>query len=319
VPPAKKRANVDENEITVNGYETPKEAVGVVKVEDQAAPVKGPKKRGATDGAVGRVPPAKKRANVDENEITVNGYETPKEAVGVVKVEPKKKGRKKRAKCDHGRDKRICRECGGSGICPHGRIKKQCRECGGSAICVHGRQKQQCRECGGSAICPHGKRKYRCKECNGAAIGKVEKRAAKEKGPKKHGATDGADGPVPPAVKRVQKRAKCDHGRDKRICRECGGSGICPHGRIKRQCRECGGSGICVHGRQKQQCRECGGSAICPHGKRKDRCKECGGSSICPHGRQQYQCKECGGSGICTHGRVKNSCKECGLAKVGGQ
>jgi len=42
-------------------------------------------------------PPAKKRAKkVDENEITVVGYETPKEFVGIVKVEPKKKGQGKK-------------------------------------------------------------------------------------------------------------------------------------------------------------------------------------------------------------------------------
>ena len=38
-PPADKRAKkVDENEITVNGYES-REPVAIVKVEDQAAPV----------------------------------------------------------------------------------------------------------------------------------------------------------------------------------------------------------------------------------------------------------------------------------------
>jgi hypothetical protein len=73
--PAKKRAKkVDENEITVVGYETPKELVSIVKVEPKE---KGRgKKRGATAGAGGPVPRAEKRARkVDGNEITVNGYE----------------------------------------------------------------------------------------------------------------------------------------------------------------------------------------------------------------------------------------------------
>ena len=67
----------------------------------------------------------------------------------------------------------------------------------------------------------------------------------------------------------VQKRAKCEHGRKKYDCKECGGGGICPHGRIKRTCKDCGGNGICSHGRQKSRCKECGGSSICSHGREK--------------------------------------------------
>ena len=37
----------------------------------------------------------------------------------------------------------------------------------------------------------------------------------------------------------------------------------------------------CEHGKQKSQCKECGGSSICEHGKQKSRCKECGGSALC--------------------------------------
>ena len=53
----------------------------------------------------------------------------------------------------------------------------------------------------------------------------------------------------------------CEHGRQKRQCKECGGSGLCEHGRVKYSCKECGGSGICEHGRLKYSCKECGGSA----------------------------------------------------------
>ena len=53
------------------------------------------------------------------------------------------------------------------------------------------------------------------------------------------------------------KRAKCEHGRDKYRCKECGGSGFCPHGRQKRQCKECGGSAICPHWRIKSTCKDC--------------------------------------------------------------
>ena len=52
----------------------------------------------------------------------------------------------------------------------------------------------------------------------------------------------------------------------------------------------------CEHGKRRSQCKECGGSGLCEHGKRRSRCKECGGSGICEHGRRRYQCKYCHGS-----------------------
>jgi hypothetical protein len=147
---------VDENGITVVGYESPRELVGIVKVEPKE---KGRgKKRGATAGAGGPGPPAVKRANkVVGDSITVVGFESPKELVGVVKVEgraAKEKGRGKRnpAKCVHNKRKSQCKECGGSGLCPHGRQKRKCKECRGSGLCPHGRQKRQCKECGGSGL-----------------------------------------------------------------------------------------------------------------------------------------------------------------------
>ena len=50
---------------------------------------------------------------------------------------------------------------------------------------------------------------------------------------------------------------KCDHGRDKYSCVDCGGSQICQHKKLKRYCKECGGNNICLHNRQKSQCKEC--------------------------------------------------------------
>jgi hypothetical protein len=88
-----------------------------------------------------------------------------------------------------------------------------------------------------------------------------------------------------------RKRYKCEHGRQKDRCKECGGTSICVHGRQQQQCKHCGGSAICAHGRQKHRCKECGGTSICAHGRRKDRCRECGGSRICAHGRQKYSWK----------------------------
>ena len=67
--------------------------------------------------------------------------------------------------------------------------------------------------------------------------------------------------------KPIRKRYVCKHGRQKSVCKECGGIGICEHGRLKAQCKACGGSAICEHGGQKAQCKACGGSAICEHGR----------------------------------------------------
>ena len=95
------------------------------------------------------------------------------------------------------------------------------------------------------------------------------------------------DGDMPP---------RCPHGRQRYICKDCGGGSICEHGRVRSQCKECGGSGICEHGRLRYSCKECGGSSLCEHGRRRSKCKECGGSGLCEHGRRRSDCKECGGS-----------------------
>ena len=87
--------------------------------------------------------------------------------------------------------------------------------------------------------------------------------------------------------------AKCEHGRRRSQCKECGGSSICQHGRRRSGCKDCGGSGICQHGRSRSYCMECGGSSICQHGRSRSTCKECGGASICQHGNRCFRCKEC--------------------------
>ena len=49
----------------------------------------------------------------------------------------------------------------------------------------------------------------------------------------------------------------------------------------------------CEHGRQKSQCKDCGGSQICEHNRQKSKCKDCGGNQICEHNRQKSKCKVC--------------------------
>jgi hypothetical protein len=142
-------------------------------------------------------------------------------------------------KCEHNRQRNMCKDCGGSQICPHGKQKSVCKECGGSQICPHGKLKNQCKDCGGSQICEHRIMKAKCKDCGGSSI--------------------------------------CQHNKQRAVCKDCGGSQICPHDKLKNQCKDCGGSRICQHDKQRNQCKDCGGSTICEHGKQKNGCKDCGG------------------------------------------
>ena len=146
-------------------------------------------------------------------------------------------------KCEHGRQKQYCKECGGSQICEHGKRKSICKLCHGSQICEHGREKSACKQCGGGGICEHEKRKIVCKLCHGSAI--------------------------------------CEHGIEKSQCRKCGGSSFCEHDKRKSNCKICSGTSFCQHGTQKSICKICVGSQICEHSKRKSRCKICRGTSLC--------------------------------------
>ena len=165
------------------------------------------------------------------------------------------------SKCEHGRRKDRCKDCGGAGICKHNRLRFQCKDCGGSQICEHNHRKATCLKCAGSQICKHNKIKGMCIECGGSEL--------------------------------------CHHGRSKYKCKECRGNQICQHGVLKYNCKECNGSQRCEHGRLKQSCKDCGGSKYCKHERLKERCKECGGSQICEHGKVRAQCADCGGSSIC--------------------
>ena len=62
---------------------------------------------------------------------------------------------------------------------------------------------------------------------------------------------------------------KCEHGRRRSRCKECGGGSICEHGRQRSKCKECGGGGICEHGQQRSRCKECGGGSFCEYGKKR--------------------------------------------------
>ena len=110
--------------------------------------------------------------------------------------------------------------------------------------------------------------------------------------------------------------SKCEHGRRKDRCKECGGSQICEHGKRKERCKECCGSEICEHDRRRSECKDCGGSRFCEHNRIRIECKECGGSQICEHSRRRRTCKECGGSQICEHGKLRCECPDCGGSNI---
>lgn len=141
----------------------------------------------------------------------------------------KKYGKKWYCVCKHGRIKRICKECSGSGICEHGRRKQRCKNCGGSSFCKHGLQKYRCKECGGTGLCKHGRRKHICIDCGGFGI--------------------------------------CEHSRRRSTCKDCVGSNICEHSKMRNTCKECKGSSICDHGKVRSKCIHCKGSSICSCGK----------------------------------------------------
>ena len=82
--------------------------------------------------------------------------------------------------------------------------------------------------------------------------------------------------PLPPISARTNGSMYQYKGK---MCMWLNNSLRCEHGRVKSRCKECGGSGICEHGRQKSRCKECGRSGLCEHGRQKSRCKECGGSA----------------------------------------
>jgi hypothetical protein len=179
-----------------------------------------------------------------------------------------------RKKCEHGKYKFQCVQCGGSQICIHNKVKSICKDCKGSAICIHNRIKQHCKDCIGVSICEHDKRRSRCVQCKGGSI--------------------------------------CIHNKLKSRCIQCGGNDLCEHNVKKEYCIKCEGSQICEHKIKRERCITCGGSQVCEHNKDKNNCVECHGKNICDHNKLRYQCVKCEGGRICSHKKRKSHCKQCG-------
>ena len=194
-------------------------------------------------------------------------------------------------KCEHGKEKRHCRECDGSSYCEHNVRKGRCKECGGSSLCEHKVEKSSCVKCGGSSICEHNRERRRCRECEGNGF--CEHNVRKNR------------------CKKCCGGSICEHNRERYTCKECHGGGICEHQHERRSCKECGGNALCEHKRIRSICKECNGGSICEHQRIRSYCKECNGGGICEHQRIRGVCKECKGGQICEHNRQKRGCKDC--------
>ncbi len=200
-------------------------------------------------------------------------------------------------KCEHGKRKSRCVECGGSEICEHGKRKSRCTDCGnGSELCEHKRIRTVCIECRGSQICEHQKIRTRCIDCKGSQICEHKKLRA---------LCVDCDG-----------SQICEHKIPKYRCKDCKGSQICEHSREKSKCKKCGGSRICKHGKRKEVCIECNGSSICEHKKIRANCVDCDGSSICEHKKKRANCVDCDGSSICEHKKIRANCVDCDGSRI---
>jgi hypothetical protein len=144
---------------------------------------------------------------------------------------------RKPQRCQHGRVRYYCRDCGGSQICQHDKYKRNCKACHGGQICAHDRFRKSCRECNKGALCEHGKFRYRCRVCGGNGI--------------------------------------CVHKKTKSRCRMCSVNTYCVHGKESRYCRVCDGRAWCAHGHHKRYCVECGGSSLCEHKRQRHQCCWC--------------------------------------------
>lgn len=213
-------------------------------------------------------------------------------------------------KCEHGKRKTRCVECGGSEICEHKKRRSRCAECGGIEICEHKKNRIICIACGGSQICEHKKHKTSCIDCNGHRI--CEHKKIRIYCVECHGSALCDHKLIKSKCKDCNcNNSFCEHNKKRSVCIPCGGSQICEHKKHKSKCRDCDGSSFCEHKTRKSRCKICKGSEICEHNRIRSNCKGCKGSMICIHNRAKTVCRECGGSQICEHNRIKTACFDC--------
>lgn len=177
----------------------------------------------------------------------------------------KSKPKKGNKKCEHNKEQRDCKLCRGSRICEHDRSKRTCTICVGmylsfcsncldnfcfpfitflhvyigSRICPHGKHKHICKLCGGSAICPHNRIKYSCRQCKSGNPNSIVDFGSPVDDIKADSLSVSST-PRESETKSHGSHKKCEHNREQRNCRDCGGSRICVHDKYKYACRECG-------------------------------------------------------------------------------
>jgi len=179
----------------------------------------------------------------------------------------KKKGL---SKCEHGKQKYYCFECGGKGMCEHKRKRYNCKECGGKGICKHKRRRYYCTQCmEEKCMMREDVETVREERENMGEINmkgtNTEEKITREENVEKDLELIYAEG----------QRKMCDHGLVKYFCKRCKGGEMCRHKKFKYLCIDCRRGGLCQHGRNGYVCIECGGKGICEHGKRRYRCREC--------------------------------------------
>uniref|UniRef100_A0A0G4FCV2 Uncharacterized protein n=1 Tax=Chromera velia CCMP2878 TaxID=1169474 RepID=A0A0G4FCV2_9ALVE len=188
--------------------------------------------------------------------------------------EPLKKNKFGKFVCEHGREQRRCRQCGGSAICMHSKVKWNCAICSDGSRCPHNKMKYYCRECGGKGVCPHGRAKNKCRECRieqglpvpellGEGGGERRKKKPKRVSVAQRG--DGAEGDEREDLEDEEARPNhkpfhCIHDVLRKECPHC--APVCIHNRRRYYCKDCanigtGGKGLCDHGKQKNKCLVC--------------------------------------------------------------
>ena len=99
--------------------------------------------------------------------------------IKTINISGLKKVPKYRKKCEHGKQRSECKQCGARDAmrtlqkpkriykkCKHDKRCQLCVVCGGSSICKHSKRRSTCKECCGSSICKHGRQRPSCIMCS---------------------------------------------------------------------------------------------------------------------------------------------------------
>ena len=108
---------------------------------------------------------------------------------------------------------------------------------------------------GGEGRCAHGKQRGKCRACRGAQAGESSTQERQRQAGEQAAVAEQEMRRRASPPTRTEK--KCEHNRQKRQCKDCGGASICQHNRERKRCKDCGGASICAHRRQRSRCKDC--------------------------------------------------------------